>query len=435
MRVVVTALGERTHLLPLVPLAWALRSAGHEVVLAVPPQLVDIAVGAGLPVVPTGTDHRMYGTLDRLSRLEGTGDELSTGMALSPADISGRSWAEWLAFYREHVGLWWRLTNDPLIPDLVALVRRWQPDLVLWEGFTWAGAVAARVCDVPHARVLSGSDLLTAAREHFLARRAEQGGGPDPLAAWLGGRLDSFGARFDESVVRGCVTVDYIPPSLRCAGAVLGETVLPVQFVPYNGRSVVPPWLRRLPVRPRVGVTLGQSSVANTGRYRVSLRDVLEGVAAHDVEVVATVPAPLQDRLEPLPPSVTLISFVPLDALAATCAAVVNHGGAATMCTTARHGVAQVVIPDDTYDERLLGGLLAEVGAGVLLEAADTTVATVSDAVGSILSAASSRRGAALLRDEIRGMPSATSVVSVLEELASGWPSVALAPVSVGGEA
>ena len=54
MRVLVVTWGWRSHLYPLVPLAWALRAAGHDVVVAGPPDLVDVITGAGLPAVPVG---------------------------------------------------------------------------------------------------------------------------------------------------------------------------------------------------------------------------------------------------------------------------------------------------------------------------------------------------------------------------------------------
>lgn len=435
MRVIVTALGERTHLLPLVPVAWSLRVAGHDVVLAVPPQLVPTAAETGLAVVPIGSDHRLYSTLDRLSRLEG--DDLSAaptvGMGLSPTTLRSRSWTGWLDFYREHVGLWWRLMNDPLVPDLVALARRWRPDLVLWEGFTWAGAVAATVAGIPHVRVLSGSDLLTTARDQFLTLREARGQREDPLAAWLGGRLAVYGACFEESVVRGHRTIGYLPPSLRgLASPEDDPTAVSVRFVPHNGRAVAPAWLREPPARPRVCVTLGQSSVAQTGRYGVSLREVVLGIAAQGVEVVVTVPETHRAELEPLPQSVTVTSFVPLDALAPSCAAVVNHGGAATMCTMARHAVPQVVIPDDTYDERMLGGLLADAGAGRTLEPADVTTDSVGAAVAAVLDDAV-RTAAGRLREEILDMEPPSAAVSVLECLAeSASAGSSTAPVAAG---
>ncbi|MEA2207331.1 MAG: hypothetical protein QOE77_4107, partial [Blastocatellia bacterium] len=54
MRVLVSSWGWRSHFYPLVPLAWALRSAGHEVLVASQPSMTDTIVGAGLPAVALG---------------------------------------------------------------------------------------------------------------------------------------------------------------------------------------------------------------------------------------------------------------------------------------------------------------------------------------------------------------------------------------------
>jgi UDP:flavonoid glycosyltransferase YjiC (YdhE family) len=458
MRVVVTSLAERTHLLPTVPVAWALRAAGHDVILAVPPRLVTAASQTGLHVVQVGRDHRVYRTLERLDRLEGGepgGRHRQASMGLSPAAIATMSWGEWTEFFRHNVGLWWRLMNDPMMGDLVRLCRSWRPHLVLWEGFTWAGAVAAAASGTAHARVLSGSDLLGAARERFLSVRAECGGRRcDPLAEWLGGRLASFGADLDESVVRGQATIDYLPPSLRLGtGPVTGAPatagpvrpdrhappVLPVRFVPYNGRTRIPAWLRTPPARPRVCVTLGQSTfdhahhadghgsrggiagprpAASAAHPGIDLRDLLTGIADLGLDVVATLPAHLHPTLRPLPPHVRLETFVPLDALAATCTAVVNHGGAGTICTTARHAVPQLVVPDDTYDERLLGEALAATGAGLVLDAAAATPGAVRAAVGGMVTGDRFRRDAGALREEVLAMPTPAALVPRLEDLA-----------------
>ncbi|WZH51932.1 MAG: DUF1205 domain-containing protein [Nocardioides alkalitolerans] len=426
-----TALGERTHVLPLVPVAWALRAAGHDVTVATPPRVLDVVTGAGLRGVPLGRDHRAYRALERLDALERGADGPAAGATsgFAPAAVRRRTWPEWQAFYRENVGLWWRLMNDPLVPDLVALLERERPDLVLWEGFTWAGSIAATAAGVPHARVLSGSDLLTPARRRYRKLAAAADPAPDPVLGWLGGRLASLGRRggADEHLLTGLATVDYLPPALNPTGAPAASaapaapaaSVLPVRYVPSNGRAVLPAWLRSRPRRPRVCVTLGQSSITNHGRYGVALRDVLLGVAALDVEVVATVPADLHASVGPLPAHVRLASFVPLDALAATCSAVVDHGGAATMCTVARHGVPQLVVPDDTYDEAVLGDLLARSGSGLTCPPEQVDAASVTAAVDRLLHDRALRAGAARLAGEMAAMPPPAALVPQLEALAA----------------
>lgn len=48
MRVLFTTTPGRGHFFPMVPLAWALRCAGHQVVVAAPPQIAESVRAAGL---------------------------------------------------------------------------------------------------------------------------------------------------------------------------------------------------------------------------------------------------------------------------------------------------------------------------------------------------------------------------------------------------
>jgi hypothetical protein len=42
------------------------------------------------------------------------------------------------------------------LPEVMALCRRWQPDLVVREEFELSGAVAAEALNIPHAAVQVG---------------------------------------------------------------------------------------------------------------------------------------------------------------------------------------------------------------------------------------------------------------------------------------
>jgi len=54
MKVLFTTWAWPSHFFPMVPLAWALRSAGHEVRVASGPELERTIRDAGLPAVPVG---------------------------------------------------------------------------------------------------------------------------------------------------------------------------------------------------------------------------------------------------------------------------------------------------------------------------------------------------------------------------------------------
>jgi hypothetical protein len=56
MRVLFTTWAWRSHLHAVTPFAWACRAAGHEVLVASQPGLVDEIVRTGLPAVGVGRD-------------------------------------------------------------------------------------------------------------------------------------------------------------------------------------------------------------------------------------------------------------------------------------------------------------------------------------------------------------------------------------------
>ncbi|PDP87676.1 hypothetical protein CQJ94_11580, partial [Glycomyces fuscus] len=316
MRVLIATQAERTHFLGLVPLAWALRAAGHEVRVASQPHLEPVAAGAGLPFASVGRDHHFA----RISR-DGRADRyLDFDMAEDRDEVL--TWEYLLEGYRGVVTWWWRMVNEPMFDDLVALCREWRPDLVVWEPSTYAAPVAAQVCGAAHVRHLWSVDLFSRVRRTFLARMAEQPAErrEDPLAQWLGARAARYGVDFSETLVHGQATVEQVPASLRVDTPPHLE-YLPVRYVPYNGRAVVPGWLRTPPARPRIGLSLGTTAALRLGGYTVDVATLLEGLADLDVEVVATLPASEQDRLGTVPGNARLVEYVPLHALAPTCAA------------------------------------------------------------------------------------------------------------------
>ena len=60
MRVLFVSLSEKSHVYLMVPLAWALSAAGHDVRVASYPLAVETITRAGLTAVPVGTDHGVH---------------------------------------------------------------------------------------------------------------------------------------------------------------------------------------------------------------------------------------------------------------------------------------------------------------------------------------------------------------------------------------
>ncbi|MET0234365.1 MAG: activator-dependent family glycosyltransferase [Kibdelosporangium sp.] len=415
MRILVALNPEKSYFNYLAPLAWALRTAGHEVRVASGPRLSDTITQAGLTAVPVGHDRDPWRVA--ANNPEKLGD-LRGGVA-EPYDAFDHpekaTWDYLLAGMTEAVRGWHRLTNFPMVAGLVDFARQWQPDLVLWEPLCYAGSIAAKACGAAHGRLLWGIDVFGATREQFLRRKASQ---PieqqaDPLADWLAGYGRKYGFEFSEDMTTGNFTIDQLPPSLRLES---GLEYLPMQYIPYGGAAVVPKWLQEPPRRPRVAMTLGLSATDYFNGYNVPVADIVDELSTLDIELVATVAQSQQHLLNTIPDNVRIIPYVPWHALVPTCSVVIHHAGAATLATTARHPIPQLALHYH-FDQPFLARRLADHGAGLEIHTTQVTGRNVREAVQRLLTEPAFRHRATALTDEMSALPTPNQLIPQLEEL------------------
>jgi glycosyltransferase (activator-dependent family) len=411
MRVLFTSFALDAHYLGSVPLAWAMRAAGHEVRVASQPALTGTITSAGLTAVPVGDDHTLISAMSGL-QIDGGGKPWNA-IDLDPARPEVRFWD----FLRPLNDLlpakfFGHANNDSMIDELVAFARHWQPDLVIWEPFTFAGSIAARAAGAAHARLLWGADLFLNQRNTFL-RLAEQHGGTDALREWLSGVLEKYGLDFDESVIRGQWTIDQMPASIRLP---LDEHIVPMRYVPYNGTAVIPGWLREPPTRPRVCLTLGLTAREGADYLVGSTAGLVDALGDLDIEVVATFNAAQRELIPALPENVRVADFVPLHALLPTCSAIAHHGGAGTWSTAAVTGVPQLIFPS-VWDNAYRARRTAEIGAGLHIPPDELTPQALRDGLVRLLAEPRFAEGADRLSREMTRDPSPADVVAVLEKL------------------
>jgi glycosyltransferase (activator-dependent family) len=420
MRVVVTAFAMDAHFNGVVPLAWALRTAGHEVRVVSQPALTDSITRAGLTAVPVGTDHQVEAVMGAAApgvfALHQNLDYLENRPELLDiAFLEASTTMLTATFYSQ-------INNDSMIDEMVDFTRWWRPDLVIWEPFTFAGGVAAHVCGAAHARLLWGPDLFLRVHDRFQEQLEFE---PpeyhdDSVEEWLSWTLERFSARFCPEAISGQWTIDQMPPSVRFNS---DRLLVPMRYVPYNGPlpAVVPHWLRVEPQRPRICITQGMTE-RTTGFSGIgSVEDVLEATGQLAVEVVLTMKAGERERLPIVPANVRIVESVPLHVVLPSCSAVVHHGGAGTWATAALYGVPQLALAwqwDDVFRARQLEKL----GAGVFLAPTQECNASgLRDNLASLISEPCFREGAARIRNEMLDCPSPNDVVPTLEALTARY--------------
>nr|4LDP_A Chain A, NDP-forosamyltransferase [Saccharopolyspora spinosa]4LDP_B Chain B, NDP-forosamyltransferase [Saccharopolyspora spinosa]4LEI_A Chain A, NDP-forosamyltransferase [Saccharopolyspora spinosa]4LEI_B Chain B, NDP-forosamyltransferase [Saccharopolyspora spinosa] len=423
MRVLFTPLPASSHFFNLVPLAWALRAAGHEVRVAICPNMVSMVTGAGLTAVPVGDELDLISLAAKNELVLGSGvsfDEKGRHPELFDELLSINSGRDTDAVEQLH------LVDDRSLDDLMGFAEKWQPDLVVWDAMVCSGPVVARALGARHVRMLVALDVSGWLRSGFLeyqeSKPPEQR--VDPLGTWLGAKLAKFGATFDEEIVTGQATIDPIPSWMRLP---VDLDYISMRFVPYNGPAVLPEWLRERPTKPRVCITRGltkrrlsrvtEQYGEQSDQEQAMVERLLRGAARLDVEVIATLSDDEVREMGELPSNVRVHEYVPLNELLESCSVIIHHGSTTTQETATVNGVPQLILPGTFWDESRRAELLADRGAGLVLDPATFTEDDVRGQLARLLDEPSFAANAALIRREIEESPSPHDIVPRLEKL------------------
>lgn len=365
MRILFTTAPLAGHFFPLVPLAWAARTLGHEVLVATSEDFVPAVLRSGLPAIACGP----------------AGEFLTATAPAVGGTAAERRWAHG----RVLAGI-----AKANLPRLGAAVRAWRPDVVVSERAEFAGPIAAAAAGVPRVEMRWGVAPLVEFRAAAVIA-FERGGLPVPdlvLSPW--------------------------PPSLRSPDSVAGHGI---RHVPYNGDARVPEWLLEPVHRRRLCVTLG-TVLPHLDAERVStvVLPALNLLSVEDIEFVIAVDEDVLSTWPPLPAGTRHAGRLPLSELIATCDAVLHHGGQGTSLAALAAGCPQLVLPH--FDDHFANAdAIVRAGAGVRLRPVELSPWNVAKRVLDVLGSHRMRRAAATVAEEIASQPHPTEVIAGLEAL------------------
>lgn len=389
MRVLFTCVPGYGHLHPMVPLAHALRAAGHEVAFATEQRFCGRVERAGLRAFPAGLGP---------GRVAEQALVLPAAAGLGPEDT-----------WRFGALMFAGVAGPAKVRDLVEIIAEWRPHLVVHDVTDFAGPVAAAHAGIAWVAHSLGPmfplEFSRLAAELVAPLWREWGVTPPGL---LGGM---FAAAY----------LDICPPSLQAEDiAEIGPVARPLRPVVFDAVAGenLPEWVKGLPAQPTVYVTLGTLDNDAPGVIEAAV----EGLRGEPLNLIVTVgPNRDTEELGSQPPNVHVARYLPQSLLLPHCDVVVTHGGSGTTLAALGHGLPVLVLPQGANQfwnaERCAG-----LGVGTRLLPGEVKPRAVRNEVQALLGQPVYRERAAGVAAEIAGMPGPVDAAALLEELARAGP-------------
>jgi len=354
VRVLFATTANDGHFGPLVPLARAFASAGHDVAVAAPKSFEATVTRAGLT-------HRPFA--DAPPELIGPVMARLPTLSFHEADN---------LVVREVFG---RIDAQAALPGVTAAIEEWRPDLLLREPAEFGSLAAAERAGVPHLQVAVG---MAEVGRLIAASVAE------PLA-----ELGALAGVHDGSLADAALaepTLTSVPEDLDRAGDDRDPSSALFRFrdeSPPVTTEPLPEWGD--PAAPLVYVTFG-SVAGSLPPFSGSYRAALEATADLPIRVFMTLGRRLDPAgLGPLARNARAVAWWPQSAVLAQASAVWGHGGFGTTMGALAAGLPQVVTPLFTFDQRINARHVAAVGAGMGFEPGPTAIADAAAALLPLL--------------------------------------------------
>ena len=363
MRVLVSAVPAIGHIVPLLDLAQALQSAGHEVRFATNQQRHRLIIAAGLQPVAAG---------------------------MSEAEMREERHRRWPETERQPVNewatrMWAQIMAPSSLQDLLAIAADWRPHVVVHDEGDYAGPVAATKSGIPWVTHAWGSPLRPTNELIELEEIAS--------SLWTSNGLE-------------------VPAS---AGLYQHALVNPCpRFLQNDPPGASVQW----PVRPstldeegellRADAYIGFGTVPLFANALAELTAAVRSCTERGMRVVVT--APSQDLRNELAAIDTRLvdarHFVKLSTLLPSCKIAITHAGAGTVLASLSAGVPLVLVPRGTPSQLRMAEACerADVGRSCAGEA------EIDAAVGDVLSNADIASQVEVGAKQIATMPTGASV-------------------------
>lgn len=423
MKVLLSIIPGKGHLVTIVPLAKALQQAGHEVLFVTGASFAHKVEALGFHTAPVGFDwlkvsqenlsagvnplQTQQKLLDKSNWLLGSGTPQQSGSQEDQAQTRSipAASSEDTVDAQINLPVVSAIEIENILPDLLTVIQDWKPDVILRDALDFAPYIAGDLLDIPHAvfsswviwpkswlQYMVGKYIAQARERHHLP--------PDPRLE----RLDHY------------LSLSFTPPGYQFTNGDITTLhfISPLLVEDTIEQNQLPPWVHDLPSQPTIYISLGTMFGQTEGIYKT----ILQGISAEPYNLVVALGGTLDpSAFGPQPSNVHIERYIPMSLIAPYCDLVVSHAGSNTIMTTLGQGLPMLLIPIGA-DQPLNAIRCTELGVAQRLEAEDLRAEDVSSAVRTLLKDESYREVAQKLQQEIVTMPDAGFAVQLLEQLA-----------------
>lgn len=393
--------GAYGHFHPMMPLAQALKEAGHEIAFVTNKSRQATVEAAGFTFCPVGG-----GEMSADPEYQ----QVKASLREMPLDLE----SELYAYPRLFCGINARLKT----PDMVEIARQWQPDMLIREGGSYSAAVAAEYLGLPHATIAFAASL----KGHAVFER-EVPSQLDPTRQRWGLPPDP-----DLSALYRYLQLCYSPPTfslkdIERPGA--PRTVPPTthfirqEFFNQSGNEGLPDWMSELPPQPTVYVTLGTEVNSEPELYPRVMQTIIAGLREASVNLIVTLGKDKDPAdFGPQPENVHIERYIPQSLLLPHCDLMVMHGGSNSLLEALDIGLPTVVVPliaDQFFNAEVMQSLqLAQV-----VPLGQLTPEGIQAAMDEVLANPLYRQNVKRLQAEMHALPGQKYAVELVEKVAT----------------
>lgn len=390
MRILFTTLPGAGPFHPLVPLAQALQTAGHQVAFACARSFCSTIEAAGFRCYPAGHDWLLSNREPLFTHVQ-----QARGSLERPFSPLRDVFARYLPVH--------------MVPDLLSLIRSWSPDVLVRDPLEFAGCIAAECLNVPH----TACGPLFAFWQGAWHHRPGEVDKPE-----LDELRHTYGLPPDPDLVmlHRYLYLAFLPPAFVGPDVHTPPTVQFLQPISFNsgGSESLPTRIAHVPVRPIVHASLGTIFHRTPGVFPA----ILEGLRDEPLILILAVGRD-QDPAQfgPQPSNVFIERYIPHTELLPFCDVVITHGGFSSLMVCLNHGVPMVLIPLAGGDQRGNAERCVDLGVGRLIPPDQRAPKVIREAVREVLSDQRYREHVRLLQNEIQKLPGPEYAVTLLERL------------------